>query len=739
MGKKNRKKTTWRKLSLQDESSTDSSDVKDRNSYKHADADPCYGSSNPTARLHSMSAKKPFLSSRKYRQYPPYHAAEFSSGLTGQTTDDASSNVYSASDENACGDEQLYFQPFVYPCLLTPAFVVPPYHPSQWYEDPRIPYDSQHYICLTQPLSSQPPQSTSSIKSCSSPDNGSDVGYSSSSPPASNRTSEEAVQSEDSIVNYSDGVVDDSYAYSQQQPFYHQVAGMLPEDQQSSSSPYMYPGTTYVLKPVAILPRPPPTQQECWWDNDYGGGGVGRRRRRRGFIGGEGITYDRWPSRIAKDPQKSNVFEQEQRNITMQEDIGDERLGNEFNHNTEYFASPDHNLVASNDSEFSQNQLTFEASVESEYVQYANEESIMDSHSVDDNNLALIDTEENRLIEIGNEDNRLFEVDREDVQLDQVENEQRNCNLEESENTLTGQLVEDENVESKVIECGSSAVCEESAAQYELKIETVDKGVEEFSKNANEVSSTTNIEEAATEAHSFTPTDTWSSACRDPLRYSKYYQICGVEVIDEEEKVETQPEDFNEESIAQLEFMPCMDEIVVHEVDDCGNRSDALSECGSEDVEMIGHRYESGAEKLYKPSTVSLASELLSTNQQLPYDQNIKHLMERSKRVTLTTTTGYLSNTRHVMESYCNHLAIRHQTAGLGVGCDGNNGRPRSDGLDEDDIDVADVAEEEIIFRRSSTEANVFQPQAVTRGRNGLSLFYLSKKRSWHGCCCSVM
>ncbi|XP_076373605.1 uncharacterized protein LOC143258470 [Tachypleus tridentatus] len=69
------------------------------------------------------------------------------------------------------------------------------------------------------------------------------------------------------------------------------------------------------------------------------------------------------------------------------------------------------------------------------------------------------------------------------------------------------------------------------------------------------------------------------------------------------------------------DFARLQSEIIVHEVD-------TLSEAGSEDVELIPHRYESqssGQKHIYV-NRLSLAVELLKTQEALPYDEEFKPL-----------------------------------------------------------------------------------------------------------------
>lgn len=71
-------------------------------------------------------------------------------------------------------------------------------------------------------------------------------------------------------------------------------------------------------------------------------------------------------------------------------------------------------------------------------------------------------------------------------------------------------------------------------------------------------------------------------------------------------------------------------EIEVHEMD-------TASEAGSEDVEILGHRYETNAppDKHVYVNKLSLAAELLRTKESLPYDNEFKRLVEDDIPITL--------------------------------------------------------------------------------------------------------
>lgn len=164
----------------------------------------------------------------------------------------------------------------------------------------------------------------------------------------------------------------------------------------------------------------------------------------------------------------------------------------------------------------------------------------------------------------------------------------------------------------------------------------------------------------------------------DPTKFKNYYQICSsVDVPDSPRdqaivalqsqtppispqaqsplvaKVKTS-EKGRKVNVPMDNLQPRTSEIVVHESDD-------LSECGSEDIETIGHRYEaSEAHRHLYVNRLSLAAELLGTRQDLPYDDEFKPLVDSEGTVIAAPpptpaspfTGAEAHSNRHIYDSY---------------------------------------------------------------------------------------
>lgn len=179
----------------------------------------------------------------------------------------------------------------------------------------------------------------------------------------------------------------------------------------------------------------------------------------------------------------------------------------------------------------------------------------------------------------------------------------------------------------------------------------------------------------------FTPLDRQLyERLEDPATCSKYYQICTDEDDTLEDEVKFKPTETSTEN-SSVAILPA-GEIVVHEA------ADSASECGSEDVEMIGHRYETANERQYKTNTISLAAELLGTNQQLPYDKEFKPLAQEGPFNVCYTNT-------HVLEGFYGRLnrqgrGWRRDVADSGIHTDESGDeteqRRRSQGLEDDEV-----------------------------------------------------
>uniref|UniRef100_T1JD98 C-type lectin domain-containing protein n=1 Tax=Strigamia maritima TaxID=126957 RepID=T1JD98_STRMM len=158
----------------------------------------------------------------------------------------------------------------------------------------------------------------------------------------------------------------------------------------------------------------------------------------------------------------------------------------------------------------------------------------------------------------------------------------------------------------------------------------------------------------------------------DPHKVKDYYQICtNMDVpdspLDKSDKsdksaqpafevVATQPlpvkmkfKEEMEEKEKEKDLPNRHAEIVVHELDD-------VSECGSEDVDLIGHRYQkSETSKNIYVNQLSLAAELLKSQQDIPYDKEFKPIEDAEAQSQNTATTSH--SNRHVYDNYYGTLS----------------------------------------------------------------------------------
>lgn len=156
----------------------------------------------------------------------------------------------------------------------------------------------------------------------------------------------------------------------------------------------------------------------------------------------------------------------------------------------------------------------------------------------------------------------------------------------------------------------------------------------------------------------------------DPLKYKDYYQICSkidvpdspLDILNQDKmlnatkssttvgvpKVSTElpsanpPESRakNKTKVEECENIPGAlkartAEIILHEADN-------VSDCGSEDIETIGHRYETTDEPNHTfVNELSLAAEMLRTKQELPYDDQFKPVMAAGGSVPTVATLNH--------------------------------------------------------------------------------------------------